>query len=798
MKALRAILFGLSMLVWMPDNGMAIEIDAFDYPSVAAASRVWVPQAESPAIRRAHADGLTFPVPFAADTDRVFWDRSARLDLSAFDTIQIELTCPEPEALRALAIYFKSGDGWYAWSRPLREPGRQTITLMKSEFQTEGNPTGWHQIERIRVSPWKGMPVNTTLTLHRMAALTPSILILQADQPPAGEAQVARRTAQRISQWLGDLQLAHATLPESTVTAARLARARIVILPYNPEITPARLELLRTFVERGGRLMVFYSGDAALATLLGFRLGPYQAADGTGQWASFHFADARTLHVPKRVYQDSWNIRVAHPAHPSARVIAYWENSSGQRMEDPAWVQSHRGLWMSHILLPGDDRNKRELLAGLLTQLAPDLWQDIAQHTIARAGRIGPYTSFNESIARIKHHSRNHHNRRDVQQLLNNSEEQHRRLQLLFAREQFPQAVHTGRALQRTLLQAYAQVQSTRTPEWRAVWDHKGTGLYPGAWDRTAHLLAGHGINAIVANMLWGGVAHYDSRVLPRSNTHRLYGDQLTQCIEAARAHGLEVHVWIVCWNLTGAPPEFVARMRREGRLIHDADGQEMPWLNPAHPDNVRLMVDSLKEVANRYDIDGIHLDYIRYPHRRACYSDYTRQRFEEWRGQRRVARWPADALPGGPLDEAFRRFRVDQINLAVRTVHRELRAAHPSLKISAAVWGGYPDIIQSIAQDWAHWLEKGYVDFLTPMNYTMDFAQFMHLTRTQLDLPHAEDRIMPGIGVTSAESQLTPDQVIHQISGARQLGARGWILFDLNNTLRSETLPYLHEGITR
>ncbi len=793
---------GLWLLCWFLlfpflASAQTLMIDQFPYASAREADRAWRAHASSPRVTRAEPGALTFSVPFASDLDRVYWDHDVKLNLSEYDTISLDLTCPQPDALRSLAVYFKSGNGWYIWNRPLRESGRQVVHMMKSDFQTEGAPAGWHRIEAVRLSPWKGSPRNTTLTLHRLYAHNPAILLVRGATLPEGEHPVARRATQRISQWLSDLDLSHTVVEDRELTAARLQRARIVILGFNPTLPSSLHPLLETFVENGGRMMVLYSGDEKLARLLGFRLGAYQAADGPGQWAAMRFSDPDALRVPARVYQNSWNIRPVHPASESARVIAWWEDARGVPTSDPAWTASERAVWMSHILLQGDDENKRALLAGLLAHLEPALWSDIARHAVSRAGKIGPYASLHEAITGIRAPARNAPERKQILQLLKQVEEQEQRMNALYRNRRYPETADIQRALHRNLLEAYARAQRPQRGEWRAVWDHNGTGLFPGDWDRTAALLAEHGINALLVNMLWGGVAHYESDVLPRSATFRMYGDQLEQCIRAARKHGLEVHVWIVCWNLTGAPPEFVARMRAEGRTIVSANSEPMSWLNPAHPENVQLMVNSLKEVVEKYDVDGIHLDYVRYPNRQTCYSDYSRKRFEAWLG-RSVARWPADALPGGNHDEAYRRFRVDQINLAVRAVHQQVRKPNPKLKLSAAVWGGYPDVIQSIAQDWAPWLKRGELDFVTPMNYTTDQSRFIHLTRNQMILPGARGRIYPGLGVTASESQLTPDRVIQQINAARELGATGWVLFDLNNTLRAETLPALRLGITR
>jgi hypothetical protein len=57
--------------------------------------------------------------------------------------------------------------------------------------------------------------------------------------------------------------------------------------------------------------------------------------------------------------------------------------------------------------------------------------------------------------------------------------------------------------------------------------------------------------------------------------------------------------------------------------------------------------------------------------------------------------------------------------------------------------------------------------------------------------------KIISGLGVTAAESRLTPIEVIDQINASRKAGAAGFALFDLDTTLRQEVMPVLRLGIT-
>ncbi len=88
-------------------------------------------------------------------------------------------------------------------------------------------------------------------------------------------------------------------------------------------------------------------------------------------------------------------------------------------------------------------------------------------------------------------------------------------------------------------------------------------------------------------------------------------------------------------------------------------------------------------------------------------------------------------------------------------------------------------------------------VDYVTPMNYTEDLAKFNEWLGQQTRTRRQAIRVVPGIGVTAAESRLDAAQVIDQIQAARRAGCPGFALFDLDTTLRQEILPVLRMGAT-
>ena len=774
-------------------------IDSFVYSSAAAARKAWQPSPSSPPVMPVPSGrGLVFPCTFDADRERVYWDRAVSLDLTRHGTIILDFACDDPGALRSPTLYFKSGNGWYVARIPMRGTGRRRVAFAKTDFSTEEKPTGWHRIERVRLSAWKADGRNARLTLYDLRADDSRIAVVRntLSSPSEAERRYGTRVASRVARLLSDAGIPHGVLTDEEVIHGGLMKSRVAILTHHPHPPAREIESLKLFVRRGGKLIVFYGAEPALAELMGVRLGQYQKADAPGRWSSFTFLKPSFWKVPERVYQESSNIMPASPGRRSTHVIAYWEDSHGRRAEEPAWLASDNGLWMTHVLLDDDAANKRDMLTGLLASLDPAVWTYAAQNALERAGQIDSFRNFGDAHRRLSAAAESAPQKGRVLKLLEQADLEYQRMQASYSEGRHEEVVQGGRAVKEALVEAYARAQRGQPGEFRGVWEHNGTGWFPGDWDRTCRVLADHGINAVFPNMLWGGLAHYPSRYLPQSRTAAYYGDQLAQCVEAARKRGIEVHVWKVCWNVENAPSDFTAQMRKQGRLQVSHDGTSISWLCPSHPDNIALAIGSIREVVTNYAVQGIHLDYIRYPNANYCFCPTCRREFERETGVK-VGSWPAEVRGKGKHVAAYRKWRAGKITSFVRLVREQVRALNASVKVSAAVWGAYPATVDSIGQDWGAWLKNNYVDFVCPMNYSTDNARFADLTRSQVALPGAKGRVFPGLGVTAAESQLGGDQVIEQILILRQLGARGFMLFDMSHTLRLDTLPVLPMGLT-
>jgi uncharacterized lipoprotein YddW (UPF0748 family) len=325
--------------------------------------------------------------------------------------------------------------------------------------------------------------------------------------------------------------------------------------------------------------------------------------------------------------------------------------------------------------------------------------------------------------------------------------------------------------------------------EFRGAWIHSAYGVDDWGWDKTIATLKSNGFTAIIPNLLWAGVAHYPSSVVPVDRRVREQGDQVAACLAACRKYGIELHVWKVNHNLLHAPSDFVAQLRAAGRTQKNAKGEHVNWLCPSHPENFALERDSMLELVRNYDVNGIHFDYIRYPDRNACFCEGCRERFAKAAGIA-IEEWPDGALRGEHAT-AFADWRREQITRLVRAVSAEARKLKPDVKVSAAVYGGWKHSRESIGQDTVAWIEAGYLDFVCPMNYEGDDAKFTDLVRMQVAATKNRTPLYIGIG---AHKLSGPEQLARQIQASRDLGADGYVVFQLNRRLATEVLPQLRQ----
>jgi uncharacterized lipoprotein YddW (UPF0748 family)/chitodextrinase len=246
-------------------------------------------------------------------------------------------------------------------------------------------------------------------------------------------------------------------------------------------------------------------------------------------------------------------------------------------------------------------------------------------------------------------------------------------------------------------------------------------------------------LNCIMPEIRLRADAYYDSNLEPPGTGVAISPagyDSLADCITKAHALGIQVQPWVVTWRIWSttsgpgthySPIDHVWWTHGPGRpqgaddwLMYSDTGA---WdyggivnLDPGHPAVEDYLISVFMDIVNNYDVDGLNLDYIRYPATNYGYNPVSVQRFN-WEYGR----------SGNPssADTTWSQWRRDQISNLVKRLYLEIKAVKPQVKLSADVWNSWSSGNSSYFQDWNAWLQNHFIDFVHPMTYTGSNSQY-------------------------------------------------------------------------
>lgn len=318
--------------------------------------------------------------------------------------------------------------------------------------------------------------------------------------------------------------------------------------------------------------------------------------------------------------------------------------------------------------------------------------------------------------------------------------------------------------------------------ETRGMWlDNFTMATFYSREDITRHLdeLQSININIIFPDVYGNGASVYKSEIVPQLRVfqHRFTEeneDVLTILIEEAHKRNMEVHPLVRVFALHNGVEYFIndridwLDKTRENKFTL-ANGYY--WLSPAHPEVREYNLAMLKELAENYDIDGVHLDYIRYDADYG-YNLFTRNLFKELFGVD-----PLD-IDSTRLEDIFKVFKAQFVNKFVERAFYELKAIKPNLLISSAVASPHSWGKNDLGQDWLSWAENRIVHFLTPMSYRTTAEQYRGTVTSEINTIKGTTYIYTGLGV-----YLFNDSVLlEQLKAGQDVAMTGQAIFSTAN----------------
>lgn len=258
--------------------------------------------------------------------------------------------------------------------------------------------------------------------------------------------------------------------------------------------------------------------------------------------------------------------------------------------------------------------------------------------------------------------------------------------------------------------------------------------------------------------------AFFGSQVFPvpaRDPRRPGWEDPVALAVADAHARGIEVHAWVnalLAWSAPDPPPDpDHVFLRHPDWFVRDAAGRSMRalsradldrrgltgegwFLDPAHGDVRTELRRFVIELAGRYPLDGIHLDYIRYP-----------------------AGWAPSA-------------GAETIGYLVGLIRDDLARVRPAASLSAAVLPVPAVARQSFGQGWDEWLARGVVDEVVPMVYRGSARAILEVVEAY-PVDVARSRVRVGVRL----DQIAPAEVRAAASRLEAGGFAGLALFSHN-----------------
>jgi len=335
--------------------------------------------------------------------------------------------------------------------------------------------------------------------------------------------------------------------------------------------------------------------------------------------------------------------------------------------------------------------------------------------------------------------------------------------------------------------------------ELRGLWVVRTALVSPEAVDQVVDAAAAAGLNALFVQVRGRGDAFYRSALAPRSpllEREPRDFDPLRRLLARARMRRLAVHAWVnvlltahfgqplprghvlekhpdwVMVPKSVATAALVAQGARRLQLVEAAGRAEGDvegyYLSPAVPgvgDHLEAVV---REIVRSYPVDGLHLDFIRYPGPSFDYSRAALSAFARSSGSGDLIAAPAER------PAAWDAWRRDVLSALTARLADAARGARPGIVLSAAV---APDEAQAVSQkfqDWPRWMESGVIAALCPMTYTPDSRLFAQQLEAVRERTGPVRPLWAGIGAY----RLDVAGVVEKVALARGAGAQGVVLF--------------------
>lgn len=274
--------------------------------------------------------------------------------------------------------------------------------------------------------------------------------------------------------------------------------------------------------------------------------------------------------------------------------------------------------------------------------------------------------------------------------------------------------------------------------------------------------------------------------------------DPLGYTLQKAKPLGLKVQAWVVVYNATPSLPRlldinYIYTHKphwitwKQGKPMSDAKEQFGFFIDPGIPEVRDYLLDVFSDIVYGYpELDGLHLDYIRYPNHKYGYHPISTSRYEE-------------ALLTEP-NLSWNDWRIRQVSDFVGMLRTRIKEINPDILLTAAVFADLREAQRTYAQDWHAWLKDGLIDLAYPMAYHLNYDSFMRQMSIN-ELADYKDKIIVGLRAwdvagKSLKAEISPkynvNHIRNRIDYIRANDFAGIALFSYSGIKEGEALDVL------
>ncbi|HUR22034.1 MAG TPA: family 10 glycosylhydrolase [Vicinamibacterales bacterium] len=361
----------------------------------------------------------------------------------------------------------------------------------------------------------------------------------------------------------------------------------------------------------------------------------------------------------------------------------------------------------------------------------------------------------------------------------------------------------------------------------RGLWVLRTSMTSPEAIAGVVRTAVSGGYNTLLVQVRGRGDSYYKSSIDPRAPELRAQPatfDPLAATLATAHAAGLKVHAWINVNLVSSAvtvprSPEHVVARHPGWLMVPRALATELHRIDPATPEYVDRLsrwtrgqsesveglflspitdeaqdytVSVIQSLARSYALDGVHLDYTRYPSADFDYSVLALRAFRSARLQavRQEDKTRLDKeSQTDPLawtrayPDAWTAFRIDRLTTLVHRIRETVKAARPGAILSSAVLADPNDARDAHLQNWEAWANAALLDVVCPMAYATEPAAFADQVTRSIAAGHGRP-VWIGIGAW----RLPVEQTAAHLATAGRAGVDGVLLFSYDSLVTRDS----------